>query len=143
LRRPSRTRLQRRAEANRFALLYRRFGAQLPPSLKSADDAQFPALARRRIADHAEFLLQTFEFLRLGRILLFGVAPFERGLVLGLLAEIADGDPVPEYIVAAQTQLRVGIFRQAVAQGDEFIDQIIEGRMVPDVDELFDSSRHS
>ena len=67
LRRASRPRLRRRAEADRPALLHERPGAEVPrrPDA-SGDDAQLSALARRRVADHAELGLQPLELPLLG-----------------------------------------------------------------------------
>ncbi len=54
LRRPSRPCVRRRAEADRPALLHERAGAAASARRELGDDAQFSALARRRVADLAE-----------------------------------------------------------------------------------------
>ena len=62
---------------------------------------------------------------------------------VGLIAEVGDGDPVAEHLVAAQPQFSGGIFRQRVTDFTELLDEVVDGDMVPHVDELLDASTHS
>src|SRR5689334_5905398 len=67
LRRPPRPRVRRRAQADGPALLHERAGTELSARLSgSGDDAQLPALARRRVAHHPELGLEPLELALLG-----------------------------------------------------------------------------
>src|SRR5206468_3238398 len=135
--------VRRRAEADRAALLHERPGAEFPPGLTSSgDDAQLSALARRRVADHAELGLEPLELLLLGLALGLDVTLLALGLFLGLLAQVRDGDAMAEDFVAAQPQLGFGPFGQAVANLSQFRDQLVEGHMVRNIDEILDAPLH-
>jgi hypothetical protein len=85
---------------------------------KLGGDPQLPALARH------------------------GVAPVELGFFLGLRPEEGDRDPVSEDVVATQPQLRFCFIRQVVPHLGQFLDQLVEGQLIPDVDEFLDASTH-
>ena len=108
LRRASRPCLRRRAEADRPALLHERARAELSPGLTLSDDPQLPALARRRVAHHAELGLKPFELALLGLARRLGIALLELGFFRGLVAEVGDGDAAAEHFVAAKPQLGFG-----------------------------------
>ena len=98
---------------------------------------------RRGMADEAQFALQALELARLRLPLRLDVAALALRFFFRLFAQVGDGDPAPEHVVAAQPQLRFRIFRKAVAHFGQSADEIVEGRMVHDVDKLFHSSAHS
>ncbi len=138
LRRASRARFRRRSETDRTALLHERAGPELQASLSGrlGDDPQFPALAGRGIANDAKFGLEPLELALLRLFRGFGVALLDLGFLLGLLAEEGDGDPVPEDLVAAKSQLGIGSVRKAVTHLSQFVDEFVERHMVGNIDEI-------
>src|SRR4051794_29725031 len=143
LRRAPRPCLRRRAEADRASLLHERTGAELPSGAdRLGDDPQLAALAWRRIADHSEFGLEPLELALLRLTRLLGIALFDLGFLPGLLPEKGDGEAMAEDLVTAEPQLGFGPFRKTVAQLGQFLDEIVEGHMVRNVDEILYASFH-
>ena len=72
-----------------------------------------------------------------------GVARLYLGFFGSLRAEVRHAQFAAEDIVSTKPELGLGLGGEPVADFDQFGDQIIEGRMVPDLDEFLDSSAHS
>ena len=106
------------------------------------DDPQLPALTRRRVAHDSQLFLKALEFPFLGLPGLFGVAALALRFFLGLFTEVGNRDPAPEDLVAAKPELGFRFVRNAVAELAQLSDEIVEGHMVHDVDELLYTSLH-
>ena len=132
-------------QADRPALLHERAGAAASarPELRRRCAASRACPAPRSRPRRALPGAARARFSLASRVGL-GVALLALGLFGGLVAEVGDGDAAPEHLVAAQPAARLrhpsGRLSRNFAQ---FVDQLVERHMVPDVDELFDASAHS
>jgi hypothetical protein len=59
-----------------------------------------------------------------------------------LLAEVGNGDPLAEHLVAAKPKLGIAVGGEAVPQFRQRGDQVVDRNMVRDIDEFLDASFH-